>query len=45
MRVFVPEKDTVYQAPGLALSPDGRWILYVQEDREEFDIMLLENFR
>jgi hypothetical protein len=26
-------------------SPDGRWVLYVQNDRIESDIMLVENFR
>jgi Tol biopolymer transport system component len=44
-RVFVPEKDPVYGEPGLALSPDGRWILYVQVDQTQSDIMLVENFR
>lgn len=29
----------------LAVSPDGRWILYVQLDRSGNDIMLMENFR
>ena len=31
--------------PGLAISPDGRWILYAQVDRTDGDIMLVENFR
>ncbi|MCI0490811.1 MAG: DPP IV N-terminal domain-containing protein [Blastocatellia bacterium] len=31
--------------PGLALSPDGRWILYAQVDRADGDIMLAEKFR
>jgi hypothetical protein len=44
-RVFVPEKDPAYADAGLALSPDGRWILYVQMDQETSDIMLVENFR
>jgi dipeptidyl aminopeptidase/acylaminoacyl peptidase len=44
-RVFVPEKDPFYGDPGLALSPDGRWILYVQIDQLGSDIMLVENFR
>ena len=44
-RVFVPEKDPVYWNPGLALSPDGRWILYAQVDQTQSDIMLVENFR
>jgi eukaryotic-like serine/threonine-protein kinase len=30
---------------GLSVSPDGRWILYTQEDREDVDILLVENFR
>jgi Tol biopolymer transport system component len=36
------EKPTI---AGLAVSPDGRWILYTQVDRQENDIMLVENFR
>jgi len=31
--------------PSLAVSPDGRWVLYVQVDRFESDILLVENFR
>jgi len=30
---------------GLSVSPDGRWILYTQEDRADMDILLVENFR
>lgn len=30
---------------GVSVSPDGRWILYTQEDRADMDIMLVENFR
>ncbi len=44
-RVFVPEKEPWFGNPGLALSPDGRWILYAQVDQETSDIMLVENFR
>ena len=29
----------------MALSPDGRWILYTQADRVESDLVLMENFR
>ncbi len=31
--------------PSLAVSPDGRWILYVQVDQTTSDVMLAENFR
>jgi hypothetical protein len=30
--------------PALSVSPDGRWILSTQL-REEYDLMLIENFR
>jgi hypothetical protein len=29
----------------LAVSPDGRWLLYVQADRADSEIMLVEKFR
>jgi dipeptidyl aminopeptidase/acylaminoacyl peptidase len=32
-------------SPGLAVSADGRWILYGQVDQSDNDIMLVENFR
>ncbi len=31
--------------PGFGISPDGRWLLSSQHDREESDLMLVENFR
>jgi hypothetical protein len=37
--------DAMVASPGLALSPDGRWLLYGQRDRSVSDIMLVENFR
>lgn len=36
-----PERNT----PGLAVSPDGRTILYVQADRSGSDLMMVEDFR
>jgi Tol biopolymer transport system component len=39
------EARTSVGRPALAVSPDGRWILYVQVDRVESDIVLVENFR
>jgi Tol biopolymer transport system component/predicted Ser/Thr protein kinase len=38
------EKEAAHWASGLAISPDGRSILYVQLDRDESNIMLVENF-
>jgi Tol biopolymer transport system component/serine/threonine protein kinase len=43
-QVAAPEKLPVLIA-GLAVSPDGRWILYTQIDQDISDIMLVENFR
>jgi len=34
-----------FSTPALAVSPDERWILYVQMDRNSSDLMLVENFR
>ncbi len=31
--------------PSFSISPDGRWILYVGVERQESDIMVVENFR
>jgi Tol biopolymer transport system component/predicted Ser/Thr protein kinase len=43
-RVVTMEKPPILTS-GLAVSPDGRWLLYSQLDVESADIMLVENFR
>jgi hypothetical protein len=37
-------KEPINWASNLAISPDGRWILYTQLDQSDSDIMLMENF-
>jgi serine/threonine protein kinase len=40
------EPDAFVSTTGrLAVSPDGRWMLYEHKDRDESGIMLVENFR
>jgi hypothetical protein len=39
------EKEPLPLHPGLALAPDGRWLLYAQRDQTVNDLMLMENFR
>ncbi len=43
-KVATVEKDLQLVYPSLAVSPDGRSLLYVQTDRLESDIMVVENF-
>jgi len=40
----MPKNSGIFGA-GLALSPDGRWLVYGQRDRSTADLMLVENFR
>jgi hypothetical protein len=44
-RVFDLENPPARQAPGLAVSPDKKTILYTQLDALNNDIILVENFR
>jgi serine/threonine protein kinase len=39
------EKPLYGTAPGFSVTRDGRWIAWDQADREETDLMLLDNFR
>jgi hypothetical protein len=43
--VAVLEKELGRAASGLAVSPDGRWLIWSQVDQIGSDILLLENFR
>lgn len=38
------EKEPEWSFPGLAMSPDGRYLLTVQIDRESTDLTMVENF-
>jgi sugar lactone lactonase YvrE len=40
---FEPEKPVI--GHGICLSPDGKWLLYTQEDHAFANLMLVENFR
>ena len=45
VHVATLDRKPVPFVSGIAVSPDGRWILYTQEDHRSSDIMLVENFR
>lgn len=38
-------KEPDINVPGLAISPDGRYLLYVQKDQSGSDIMMIEDFQ
>jgi hypothetical protein len=40
--IFRADKDL---GEGISISPDGRYMLYSQEDENNSDIMLVNNFR
>ena len=40
-----PAREPVWNEPGLALSPDGRQIVYAQVDHTVNDILLMDHFR
>ena len=42
---FASAPKEAWQLRGLSLSPDGRWLLYPQNDAPGADIVMLENFR
>ena len=43
-RIGTVDKEPVTGDGALAVSPDGRWVLYPQVDRVESHIMLVDNF-
>jgi Tol biopolymer transport system component len=45
MQIGLVGKDPLPWVPSLAVSPDGRWLLYAQTEQDTSIIMLVENFR
>lgn len=43
-QVTVLEGRPVPDEAGIAISPDGKWLLYTQEDSSDSDIVLVENY-
>ena len=44
-QIGMVEKEPLRWVPGLAISPDRRWLLFAQIERNTSNIMLVENFR
>jgi hypothetical protein len=42
--VYVMEKDTPGWVGGLAVSSDGKWLLFPQMDEQSSDLMMIENW-
>ena len=38
------DEKPIEHEPGIAISPDGSWLLYTQVDSRSGDLMLVENF-
>jgi hypothetical protein len=43
-QVVALDKTPVPHEAGIAISPDGRWLLYTQMDYRSSDLILVENF-
>jgi hypothetical protein len=43
-RIYTPDKPPEPWEGGLAVSPDGKWLLYSRIDETASDLMLVENF-
>ena len=43
-RVYTPDKSPESWEGGLAVSVDGKWLLYSRIDETASDLMLVENF-
>jgi hypothetical protein len=44
-RIYALQKRSLPVVGGLAISPDGTWLLYSQLDQISSDLMLIENWR
>ena len=43
-RIYALQKRSLPVVGGLAISPDGTWLLYSQLDQISSDLMLIENW-
>ena len=42
--IYALEKDQPISAGGIAVSPDGKWLLFPQVDEQSSDVMMIENW-